>query len=238
MKILISFFTFLAVLLCSNNGYAHALWIEASSYGIINQAHEVKVYYGEFATNERDQVDKWYSDVKDFSLQLHAPGKESVTLQLTNKGDHFSGSFQPDVTGTYFLSIVKAPKDLGGKTKYEFSSLVPVIVGKPTVLDYSVVKNPLQIELLKANNLRKGQSLQAKITSNGKVVPQAKVSVFSATGWGKEFVADENGLLTFDALWSGPYVLEASTFAEVAGEHAGKPYASAWQGSTTFITVK
>ncbi|WP_294185143.1 DUF4198 domain-containing protein [uncultured Sphingobacterium sp.] len=238
MKILISFFTFLAVLLCSNNGYAHALWIEASSYGIINQAHEVKVYYGEFATNERDQVDKWYSDVKDFSLQLHAPGKESVTLQLTNKGDHFSGSFQPDVTGTYFLSIVKAPKDLGGKTKYEFSSLVPVIVGKPTVLDYSVVKNPLQIELLKANNLKKGQSLQAKITSNGKVVPQAKVSVFSATGWGKEFVADENGLLTFDALWSGPYVLEASTFAEVAGEHAGKPYASAWQGSTTFITVK
>ena len=238
MKILISFFTFLAVLLCSNNGYAHALWIEASSYGAINQAHEVKVYYGEFATNERDQVDKWYSDVKDFSLQLHAPGKESVTLQLTNKGDHFSGSFQPDVTGTYFLSIVKAPKDLGGKTKYEFSSLVPVIFGKPTVLDYSVVKNPLQIELLKANNLRKGQSLQAKITSNGKVVPQAKVSVFSATGWGKEFVADENGLLTFDALWSGPYVLEASTFAEVAGEHAGKPYASAWQGSTTFITVK
>ena len=238
MKILISFFTFLAVLLCSNNGYAHALWIETSSYGTLNQAHEVKVYYGEFATNERDQVDKWYSDVKDFSLMLHTPGKEPIKLQLTNKGDHFSGSFQPDVTGTYFLSIVKAPKDLGGKTKYEFSSLVPVIVGKPTVPDYSSVKNPLQIELLGLSNVKKGQSLQAKITSHGKVVPQAKVSVFSATGWGKEFVADENGLLTFDALWSGPYVLEASTFAEVAGEHEGKPYASAWQGSTTFITVK
>ncbi|MDR3009881.1 MAG: DUF4198 domain-containing protein [Sphingobacterium sp.] len=238
MKILISFFTFLAVLMCSNTGHAHALWIESSSYGTLNQAHEVKVYYGEFATNERDQVDKWYSDVKDFSLMLHAPGNEPVKLQLTNKGDHFSGSFQPIAAGTYFLSIVKAPKDLGGKTKYEFSSLVPVVVGKSATLDYKDVKNPLQIELLGAANAKKGQSVQAKITSFGKVVPQAKVSVFSATGWGKEFVADENGILTFDAIWSGPYVLEASTFAEKAGEHEGKPYASAWQGSTTFVTIK
>lgn len=238
MKILISFFTFLAVLLCSHTGHAHALWIESSSYGTLNQSHEVKVYYGEFATNERDQVDKWYSDVKDFSLMLHAPGKEPVKLQLTNKGDHFIGSFQPTAAGTYFLSIVKAPKDLGGKTKYEFSSLVPVVVGKSATLDYKGVKNPLQIELLGATNAKKGQSLQAKITSLGKTVPHAKVSVFSATGWGKEFVADENGILTFDAIWSGPYVLEASTFAETAGEHEGKSYASAWQGSTTFITIK
>ena len=169
---------------------------------------------------------------------LHAPGKEPVKIQLTNKGDHFSGSFQPTAAGTYFLSIVKAPKDLGGKTKYEFSSLVPVVVGKSATLDYTAVKSPLQIELLGMANAKKGQSVQAKITSFGKVVPQAKVSVFSATGWGKEFVADENGILTFDAIWSGPYVLEASTFAETAGEHEGKPYASAWQGSTTFITIK
>ncbi|WP_333865296.1 DUF4198 domain-containing protein [Sphingobacterium sp.] len=238
MKILISFFTFLAVLLCSHTGHAHALWIESSSYGTLNQTHEVKVYYGEFATNERDQVDKWYSDVKDFSLMLHAPGKEPVNLQLTNEGDHFSGSFQPTSAGTYFLSIVKAPKDLGGKTKYEFSSLVPVLVGKPAALDYNSVKNPLQIELLGTTNVKKGQPVQAKITSFGKAVPQAKVSVFSTTGWGKEFVTDENGILTFDAIWSGPYVLEASTFTETAGEHEGKPYASAWQGSTTFVTIK
>ena len=238
MKILISFFTLLAVLLYSNTGHAHALWIESSSYGTLNQAHEVKVYYGEFATNERDHVDKWYSDVKDFSLMLHVPGQEPVKLQLTNKGDHFSGSFQPAAAGTYFLSIVKAPKDLGGKTKYEFSSLVPVVVGKSAALDYKDVKNPLQIELLSTANAKKGQRVQAKITSSGKIVPQAKVSVFSATGWGKEFVADENGILTFDAIWSGPYVLEASTFVETTGEHDGKPYASVWQGSTTFFTVK
>ncbi|WP_312742220.1 DUF4198 domain-containing protein [Sphingobacterium multivorum] len=238
MKILISFFTFLTVLLCSHTSHAHALWIESSSYGTLNQSHEVKVYYGEFATNERDQVDKWYSDVKDFSLILHAPGQEPVKLQLTNQGDHFSGSFQPTAAGTYFLSIVKAPKDLGGKTKYEFSSLVPVVVGKSATLDYKNVKSPLQIELLGAANAKKGQRIQAKITSFGKAVPQAKVSVFSTTGWGKEFVADEHGILTFDAIWAGPYVLEASTFAETAGEHEGKAYASTWQGSTTFITVK
>lgn len=238
MKILISLFTFLAVLFYSQTSYAHALWIESSPYGALNQAHEVKVYYGEYATNERDQVEKWYSDVKDFSLMLHVPGKEPVKLQLTNKGDHFSGSFQPAVQGTYFLSIVKAPKDLGGKTKYEFSSLVPVIVGKSAKIDYSAIKNPLQIEFLNASNAKKGNSLQVKITSLGKVVPNAKVSVFSSTGWGKEFVADANGLLTFDAIWSGPYVLEASSFEEKAGEHEGKPYASAWQGSTAFLEVK
>ncbi|MNI89960.1 Nickel uptake substrate-specific transmembrane region [compost metagenome] len=92
--------------------------------------------------------------------------------------------------------------------------------------------------MINSANAKKGASLQAKITSEGKVVPNAKVSVFSSTGWGKEFVADANGVVTFDALWAGAYVLEASTFVEKAGEHEGKPYASSWQGSTTFFAVK
>lgn len=238
MKILVSLFTFLAVLFYCNSSYAHALWIESAPYGAVNQSHEIKVYYGEYVTNERDLIEKWYSDVKDFTLLLHAPGKAPVQVQLTNKGDHFSGSFQPAEQGTYFLSVVKAPKDLGGKTKYEFSSLVPVVVGKSGKLDYSAIKNPLQVELQNSTNAKKGASLQAKVTSEGKVVPHAKVSVFSSTGWGKEFVADVNGVVTFDALWSGAYVLEASTFVEKAGEHGGKPYASSWQGSTTFFEVK
>lgn len=238
MKILISLFTFLTVLLSSNISSAHALWIEAAPYGNLNQAHQVKVYYGEYVTNERDQIQKWYSDVKDFALMLHVPGKEPVKLQLTDNGDHFSGSFQPTVQGTYFLSVVKAPKDLGGQTKYEFSSLMPVVVGQASALDYSPLKNPLQIELLHAAPIKKGETLQAKITSLGQVVPNAKVSVFSSTGWGKEFVADANGLLTFEAVWPGAYVLEASTYAEKGGEHEGKPYTSSWQGSTTFLEVK
>lgn len=238
MKTLVSLFTFLTILFYSNSSDAHALWIESAPYGNLNQSHEVRVYYGEYATNEKDPVEKWYSDVKDFTLLLYAPGKEAVHVQLTNKGDHFSGSFQPTVQGTYFLSIVKAPKDLGGKTKYEFSSLMPVVVGKSSRLDYSPVKNPLQVELLNTTSAKKGASLQAKVTSSGQAVPAAKVSVFSSTGWGKEFVADANGIITFDALWSGAYVLEASTFEEKAGEHAGNPFASTWQGSTTFFEVK
>jgi uncharacterized GH25 family protein len=238
MKILISLFTFLTVLFYSHSSNAHALWIESSPYGTLNQPHEVKVYYGEYVTNERDDIEKWYSDVKDFTLLLYVPGKEPVKVELTNKGDHFSGSFQPTVQGTYFLSVVKAPKDLGGNTKYEFSSLMAVTVGKSGKLDYSPLKNPLQVELLNARPIKKGASLQAKVTSAGQAVPNAKVSVFSSTGWGKEFVADAAGIITFDALWSGAYVLEASTFVEKAGEHEGKPYASSWQGSTTFLQVK
>ncbi len=238
MKVLISLFTFLTALLYSFSSNAHALWIESSPSGTVNQPHEVRVYYGEYATNERDNIEKWYSDVKDFTLLLYVPGKEPVQVELTNKGDHFGGSFQPTVEGTYFLSIVKAPKDLGGDTKYEFSSLVPVQVGKSAKLDYSSLKNPLQVELLNATAAKKGASLLAKVTSAGQAVPNAKVSVFSSTGWGKEFVADAAGIVTFDALWSGAYVLEASIFEQKAGEHEGKLYTSSWQGSTTFLQVK
>ncbi|MGH2624546.1 MAG: DUF4198 domain-containing protein, partial [Sphingobacterium sp.] len=64
MKILKTTLLALFCLLVYTHANAHALWIETATLGKKGTLHDVKVYYGEFALNERDAPEKWYSDVK------------------------------------------------------------------------------------------------------------------------------------------------------------------------------
>ncbi|UIR55978.1 DUF4198 domain-containing protein [Sphingobacterium sp. SRCM116780] len=237
MKNVMTMFYFALLLLYGKTSSAHALWIETQATGQRHKPQEVKIFYGEFANNEREAIDKWYSDVKDFTLWLYEPGKEVKKLEVHASENNFSTTFTPTVEGIYYLAIIKEPKDLGGKTKYEFSSLVPVRVGKVNNLYDTPIKNPLQLQLESNKGYKKGSKIQVNVLLDGQKFAKAKVSVFSAAGWSKEFEADEHGVLIFDALWSGPYVLEVSRFVETTGEHAGKAYTSTWQGATTYLTV-
>ena len=122
MKILKSlvFLTFLC--LPFKNLLAHALWIETPLNGKIGQAHQIKIYYGEYATQEKEVPSKWYSDVNQFSLWLIQPGKEKTKLEVKQTENGFSTSFTPTQEGQYALSVVHEAKELGGTTKYEIDA--------------------------------------------------------------------------------------------------------------------
>ena len=96
---------------------AHALWIETNTTGKIGQKQEVKIYFGEYAVDERDSVTKWYSNVKDFTIWIVAPDKQKVQLSTTAAVNYYQTSFTPDNEGVYTLMIAYEAKDLGGTTK-------------------------------------------------------------------------------------------------------------------------
>lgn len=72
--------------------FAHALWIETKATGTKGKAQEISVYFGEFSDNDITKADKWFSDLKDFSLVVISPSKKEVKLTskaLDNKYQAF-----------------------------------------------------------------------------------------------------------------------------------------------------
>lgn len=216
---------------------AHALWIETKSTGKKGVAQEVKIFYGEYASNERDEIAKWYSDVKDFTLWLSAPGKEKIKLNTTGGTNFYSASFTPEQDGVYLLTVSHEAKDLGGTTKYEFSSVAAVSVGNVNLINAQAVPNAIKVVANEARIYKINAPVQLTAVSNGKPVPNKPVSVFSPEGWTKEFMTDANGRVSFTPIWPGRYVLEFSNFEKTAGEHRGQSYTALWQGATSSIEV-
>lgn len=210
---------------------AHALWMETSPVAIKNKNHHVKIFYGEYANNEIEPVDKWYSDVSDFKVVLTTPAQKQIELTSTASQDYFEASFTPQEDGIYVLSIVHPAKDLGGKTKYEFSSVALVTVGKSTV---QLLNLPFYILIQPAIHTS-GQTIEAFVLNNGKPVPEAELLVMSEEGWSKTFKADSKGRIQFPLNWKGKYVLETSVFEKVDGLWHDKSYTDYWQGTTTSI---
>lgn len=237
MKNLKSLLLSLFLLITANGLFAHALWIETNTTGKVGQSQEVKVYYGEYATNEREETSKWYSDVKTFSLWLTTPAHEKVKLN-TKEGDNFyAATFTPDKDGVYTLTVVHEAKELGGTTKYEFSSIASVAVGKTTEINLSPIANSLKVSTNEAKIFKNNTALQIKAELNGKTLANKHVSVFSPEGWAKEYTTDENGIITFKPLWPGRYVLEVSNIEKTTGDHHGKTYSAIWQGATSSFQV-
>lgn len=217
--------------------FAHALWIETAASGKAGQAQEVKVYYGEYASNEREETEKWYSDVKEFTLWLTAPGKEKIKLTTTPGANFYSSKFTPEGDGHYVLTVSHEAKELGGTTKYEFLSTAIVTVGKPGLVDHAAIPASLKLYTTEAKTYKTNTPVQIKATANGKPLAKTAVSVFSPEGWTKEVTTDENGLITFSPIWPGRYVLEVSAKEKTEGTHHGKAYTAAWQGATSSFVV-
>lgn len=216
---------------------AHALWIETKATGKVGQQHEVKVFYGEYVANERDSVSKWYSDVKEFSLWLTVPGKEKVKLDTKAGVNYYSATFNPNAEGIYFITVVHEAKELGGETKYEFSSLATVAVGKNSSINANPIQNSLYAYAANAQIYKLNNPVKITAVLSGKVLANKAVSVFSPSGWSRAFTTNSNGEFEFNPIWDGRYVIEVSNYEKVDGEHYGKSYNAAWQGSTYSFEV-
>lgn len=71
---------FLFMLVASPQLFAHALWIETKATGTKGKAQEISIYFGEFSDNDITKADKWFSDLKDFSLVVISPSKKETKL--------------------------------------------------------------------------------------------------------------------------------------------------------------
>jgi hypothetical protein len=231
-------FLTLSILSCfiTTNLSAHALWIETGTTGKIGQQQTVKVYYGEYAANERENISKWYSDVKEFTLWLVEPDQQRTQLKLTADSNSFTSSFTPNKNGLYALEISHEAKELGGTTKYHFLASTNVTVGK--IISAATTINVLNLKLDNTSPAKVNQTVKLAASLNKENAKDKTVSIFSPSGWAKETKTDKNGTIQFIPIWPGTYVIEVAEFQKVKGEHQGKAYEAIWQGATYSFEVK
>lgn len=233
----ISFAIVLALLtLATSNVFAHALWIETPVTGKVGQKQTVKVYYGEYADLGRDSVSTWYSDVKEFSLWLVGPDNKKTQLTVSPGVNYFEGSFTPGQNGSYTVMVSHEAKDLGGTTKYHFLSSASVSVGKVMpVATHNT--NALRLHVNDLTSLKVKNKVKMNAFLKDAVASKKALTVFSPTGWSKEFYTDENGAFEFTPLWPGTYVVEITHMDKTPGKHHDKDYAATWKGATYSFSI-
>lgn len=219
--------------------FAHALWIETNATGKSGQVHEVKLFYGEYAENERDVTSKWYSDVKELTLWLVGPDQQKIKLATTLGDNVATASFTPEKDGQYTLLVSHPAKDLAGTTQYHFLTSATVHVGKTAAhIDGAAIGNELKIFPETGIKYKVNTALKLKAVHHGSQKAGASVSVFSPSGWSKVLKTNQDGVVEFTPEWPGRYVVEVTDYAEKAGEVNGKKYESLWQGATYSFEVK
>jgi len=239
MKAIKSVLFMLAGVFFASNLFAHALWIETKGTGKIGQAQEVKLFYGEYAQNERDITAKWYSDVKDLTLWLVGPDQQKIKLSTVLGDNVASASFTPEKDGQYTLVVSHPAKDLAGTTKYHFLTSTTVQVGKPAaVINPEGITNELKVFPSSGTAYKVNKAVKLKTLHNGTAKAEATVSVFSPSGWSQVLTTSKDGEIEFTPVWPGRYVVEVTDFQKTKGDHNGKPYEALWQGSTYSFEVK
>lgn len=239
MKQIKSILLALVAICFASSSFAHALWIETKGNGKVGAAQEVKVFYGEYAQNERDVTSKWYSDVKDLTLWLVGPDQQKVKLNTALGENVATASFTPEKDGQYTLVVSHQAKDLAGTTKYQFLTSTSVLVGKPAaVLNADAITNELKIYPSAAVTHKVNKTVKLKAVQNGAAKAETEVLVFSPSGWSQTLKTGKDGEIEFTPLWPGRYVVEVSDYKPAKGDHNGKPYESSWMGSTYSFEVK
>ena len=229
----------LLLTLCTSEIFAHALWIETNGSGNIGKSHVVKLFYGEYAQNERDSVSKWYSDVKNLTLWLVGPDLKKVMLKTTLGNNVATASFIPVKGGLYTLLVSHEAKELAGTTAYNFLASATVQVGKTTQsADEKAISNELKVFPLGSGTYTVNTTVKLKAKNKNAIVKAKTISVFSPSGWSKEITTNAAGIAEFTPVWPGTYVVEISDFQKGKGEQMGKKYEAIWKGATYSFEVK
>jgi len=195
------------VLLLCGSAMAHAIWIEAGNTGEVGKPQQVKVFFGEYSANERDTVQKWYSDINKLTLWVTQPGQRDVQLQVVDSIDFYAATFIPSFNGVYNIVVRHALKDLYSVYKLEYNAMATIWVGKTDGLATAAIADISLVTPTK--NLRRKMPITLNVLFEGKVLPNQEVEIVSPTGNKSTVKANEKGEAIFIPTEHGRYLAEA-----------------------------
>ncbi|MBS7230784.1 hypothetical protein KHA90_07090 [Flavobacterium psychroterrae] len=232
--------TFLLLMLVATPQlFAHALWIETKATGTKGKAQEISVFFGEFSDNDITKADKWFSDLKDFSLVLISPSKKETKLTSKALDNKYQAFFTPDEDGVYTVVMHHKVKDVYGTMVLDYNSSATVIVGSAEKGNEAVANsNVISLFSKDAATAKQKTTVNVNALYDGKIATKQKMKVIAPNGWEKELWSNDKGEISFTPIWSGNYMVEFAYTEKASGDHNGKKYDEIWKMATYLISVK
>lgn len=229
----------LLMLITAPSLFAHALWIETKATGTKGKAQEISIYFGEFADNDITKADKWFSDLKDFTLVLVSPSKKETKLTSKALENKYQAFFTPDEDGVYTIAMHHKVKDVYGTMVLDYNSSATVVVGNKTAGNYATANNNvISVFSENADIAKKNVKINVFALYDGVPAKEQKAKVIAPNGWEKELWTNDKGEISFTPIWSGNYMVEFAYTEKASGEHNGKKYDEIWKMATYLISVK
>ncbi|MFC4477882.1 hypothetical protein [Flavobacterium chungangensis] len=219
--------------------FAHALWIDTKATGTKGKAQEISVYFGEFSDNDITKADKWFSDLKDFSLVVISPSKKETKLTSKALDNKYQAFFTPDEDGVYTIVMHHTVGDVYGTMKLDYNSSATVVVGNKSAGNVATANNnKISVFSENADIAKKNTVINVSALYEGAIAKSQKIKVIAPNGWEKELWTNDKGEISFTPIWSGNYMVEFAYTEKSAGEHNGKKYDEIWKMATYQIAVK
>lgn len=195
--------------------FAHAVWVEKEK-GV------AKAYFGEWDEDKREVAGKVLDFIKGPKAFL---GPDKTPLVLTKETNHFAipVSGPGDIRVIEDSLKVAASKSTGVRTK-------GVYIAKYGRTETKAVAD---LELVPAS--ANGNTFTLFL--NGAPLPKAEVEVFGPPRWQKTFTTDEQGKVTIETPWAGPYMMEVVHLLKARGGAGEDAYDQTRFVSTVFFEV-
>ncbi|UXP32342.1 DUF4198 domain-containing protein [Reichenbachiella agarivorans] len=232
--------TSIAILLAvTSSSMAHYMWVETSSAGSINQAQDIRVYFGEYTYGLEEKVgDEAFTKVQDFSLWVVSPSGKKTTLKTKEQETYYLASFVPKENGTYTVILDNNNIGVIDYTQYDFGifkthyhSVAQIQVGETSGETIAQNEEGITVKRLAAD----GKEVKLQVLYKNAPLAKNELQVFVADQWSKTLHTDENGMVSFDRPWETKYIIETTKKEEVPGQYKGKDYQFIWHCATVCI---
>jgi hypothetical protein len=202
---------------------AHQIWIEQAP------GQNAVIRFGEFGENLREVSPGLLDKMgRPAATLISASGPQAADGKKTGNG--FALPFKAGKGESIVAEDANYPLYTYKDVTNQYLPAARLVTG------FTVQEPRLTLDLLPTTNAG-----EFKLFFKGKVLPKVKVALVTQSGWAKEGVTDEQGLVKFDMPWRGTYVAEVSHKERLAGTRQGANGPENFQGVdyvTTLTYVK
>lgn len=209
-------------LLFSAASHAHQVWIEQDAEG-------AKLYFGEFHENLRE-VSPGYLDKFAHPIATHLSGSTERPVKIAKKTNAFEIAAHTNAGETLVAQDTHYPvydrKESGQPVRTAWTPAARWLSGfaaQPPRLTLDIVPT--------------GAAGEFRVYFRGQSLPEAKVEVSAASGWGRELKTDKEGSFKLSLPWKGVYAILVRHNESMAGERDGEKYAAASYATTTTFSL-
>ena len=233
----------LILMMIANVASAHYIWIETGSSGKIGQPQEVKIYYGEYNEGKREIKGGRLDELKGIEAWLIDPDGNRTALKVSLEDKFFKTAFTPSKAGEYYIMAVNKVVEVKDWSKHDIGIVKPMFYASKKISVQTNVHKPLNVlelpdlTIVPVEN-KNSKEPSFKLYFKGLPLSNGKVFFHAPNEWSKELKTDNEGIVSFNPLWKGLYVIECIHVEKTPGKFKDKNYEAIRHRATSMITIE